>query len=107
MHIIHNATNDLEKVTEGYSDMLHKLSLLCKLISNKEMKQVLLANCFPEGDVPAFYQEIAEVSHTVHEKRWNTVATAVEIVSALEVALENWVGCAELSSRGQSSYVQG
>ena len=88
MHIIHNATNDLENVTEGYSDTLHKLSLLCKLISNKEMKQQLLANCFSEGDASAFYQEIAEVSHTVHEKRWNTVATAIEIISDLEVALK-------------------
>ena len=87
MHIIHNATNDLSTVAETYPDMLHKLTLLFKLMSNKETKQQLLTNCFSQGDAHAFYSQIAAVSHTVHEKRWNTIANAIELATDLEVAL--------------------
>ena len=87
MHVIHNATNDLSTVADTYPDMLQKLTVLLKLMSNKETKQQLLTGCFSQGDAHAFYNQIAAVSHTVHEKRWNTIATAIELAADLEVAL--------------------
>ena len=88
MHILHNATNELAAVAESYPDMLRKLTLLCKMMSNKETKQQLLTNCFSEGDAFAFYEQVAEVSQTVNEQLWNTIAAAIELVAELEVALK-------------------
>ncbi|CAE7253113.1 unnamed protein product [Symbiodinium necroappetens] len=56
-------------------------------LTAEETKQQLLTGCFSQGDAHAFYNQIAAVSHTVHEKRWNTIATAIELAADLEVAL--------------------
>eukprot|EP00435_Cladocopium_sp_Y103_P046299 s241_g13.t1 len=87
MHIIHNATNNLGDVVSCYESTLASLKSLCSLLSGRESKQQLIETCFNHGPAIAFQDMISSFDISVHEQRWNTIASAIEEVHALEAAL--------------------
>ncbi len=95
MHIIHNATNDLEDVLVSYGPMLSSLKSLCSLLSGRETKQQLIETCFNSGPAIAFQDMIQSFQINVHEARWNTIAAAIEEVNSLEPALKSYWNLAQ------------
>ena len=87
MHIIHNATNNLGDVMSCYGPTLASLKSLCSLLSGRESKQQLIETCFNHGPAIACQDMISSFDIGVHEQRWNTIASAIEDVHALEAAL--------------------
>eukprot|EP00435_Cladocopium_sp_Y103_P070956 s111_g36.t1 len=87
MHIIHNATNNLGDVLTCYDPMMASLKALCSLISGRESKQQLIETCFNSGPAIAFQDMVSSFDIGVHEKRWNTIASAIEEINELGPAL--------------------
>ncbi|CAE7268103.1 unnamed protein product [Symbiodinium sp. CCMP2592] len=86
-HVIHNITSGLEGVMAMYRPFLVGLKRVCRLLGGKESKRQLLATCFSSGVAVGFASEISKFQCEVHEKRWNTIAFAVQSVYDLEAAL--------------------
>lgn len=94
MHIIHNATNYLEDVVDCYAPTIAALKSICALLAGRESKQQLIETCFQAGPSIAFAEEIKSFNITVHDKRWNTIASGIEEVNNLEPALRShWNLC--------------
>eukprot|EP00438_Fugacium_kawagutii_P014582 Skav210160 [mRNA] locus=scaffold1811:103411:117781:+ [translate_table: standard] len=89
MHIIHNATNYLEDVVDCYAPTIAALKSICSLLAGRESKQQLIETCFQSGPSIAFAEEIKSFNITVHDKRWNTIASGIEEVNNLEPALRS------------------
>ena len=94
-HVIHNITSGLEGVMSLYRPFLVGLKRVCRLVGGKESKRQLLATCFSSGLALGFVSEISKFQCEVHEKRWNTIAFAVQSVYDLEAALRT---CWDLST---------
>ena len=86
-HVIHNITDGLGDVMKTYAPFLVGLKRVCKLLSSKESKQQLLQNVFSSGAGLAFRDSVAAFSCQVHEKRWGTIAHAIQEVHKLEAGL--------------------
>ena len=87
-HVIHNATNNLEDVCDCYGPFLKSLKALCALLSGRESKQQVIETCFNSPHALPYQDNIRSFSITVHEKRWNTIAVAIQEVHDLEPALK-------------------
>ena len=87
MHIIHNATNNLGDILTCYNPMMASLKALCSLIPGRESKQQLIETCFNSGPAVAIQDMVSSFDIGVHEKRWNTIASAIEEINELGPAL--------------------
>ena len=87
MHIIHNVTANLEDVVSCYSEMMVSLKAICSLLAGRETKQQIIETCFSAGPSLAYMDMIQSFQVVPHEKRWNTVAAAIEEIHELEGAL--------------------
>lgn len=103
MHIIHNATNYLEDVVDCYAPTIAALKSICSLLSGRESKQQLIEMCFQSGPAIAYHDEIRKFTITVHEKRWNTIASAIEEVNKLEPALKSHWNLAQFLGKEKSN----
>lgn len=107
MHIIHNATNYLEDVVDCYAPTIAALKSICSLLAGRESKQQLIETCFQAGPSIAFAEEIKSFNITVHEKRWNTIASAIEEINNLEPALRNHWNLALFIGKGDAATAGG
>ena len=91
MHIIHNITNNLDDIMDCYSPTLSTLKALCSLLAGRETKQQLIETCFREGPAAMYQDELQSFTAVPHDKRWNTIAAAIEHTHALEAPLrQHW-----------------
>ena len=58
--------------------------------------------CFQSGPAIAYHDEIRSFTITVHEKRWNTIASAIEEVNKLEPALKSHWNLAQFLGKENS-----
>ena len=98
-HIIHNATNNLGDVCDCYSPCLKQLKAVCSLLSGRESKQQLIETCFNTLQSVTFQDQISSFAIVVHEKRWNTIASAIEEVASLESALKRFWSLSQFLGR--------
>ena len=59
--------------------------------------------CFQSGPAIAYHDEIRKFTITVHEKRWNTIASAIEEVNKLEPALKSHWNLAQFLGKEKSN----
>ena len=88
LHIIHNATLDLQRVMTWWGNYVKGLSAICKVLRVAHYRKRLLTTCFSSGSAAhlAFlFKEEPTNDLTVQETRWASVATAT-------VSLARWEG---------------
>ena len=67
----------------------------------------MIETCFQAGPSIAFAEEIKSFNITVHEKRWNTIASAIEEINNLEPALRNHWNLALFIGKGDAATAGG
>ena len=87
LHIIHNATADLQSVLAHWPAYVRQLKAVAKMLSKRKYRDRLIETCFRDEPQSAYVHDIEQYCHSVHDGRWGTVFAAVAGLVPLEAPL--------------------
>ena len=87
LHIMHNLTEGLGTAMSWWSELILRLTHLCRLLGRKWNRQRLFATCFSDPPWNAFVHLYGSFDGQVYKGRWGTVVHAVKELLPLERSL--------------------